>query len=206
MWIYHYISVCPLIYLRSSGIFLSLLELMERVIQSAYLVLFFESKSYIYTFYSAVYNIVPCSDMAGEIIQVGELVTEWKVGDRVMPNFIPLLQHGVPVNPEQSHSSFGGFVDGTLTDYKAVLASVSSWMIFSRFLVPCSNSVTVLGPYSRSSLVSGGCCYGVSLARVRPWDATHGVTFRCTGVTVYNALTATRPVKAGDWILVQGNL
>ncbi|KAJ7676512.1 alcohol dehydrogenase superfamily protein [Mycena polygramma] len=33
-------------------------------------------------------NLVPCSDMAGEVIAVGEDVKEWKRGDRVSANFM----------------------------------------------------------------------------------------------------------------------
>ncbi|KAJ7726607.1 chaperonin 10-like protein, partial [Mycena olivaceomarginata] len=41
-------------------------------------------------------NLVPCSDMAGEVIAVGEGVKEWKAGDRL-----------------------GGSVQGVLTEYRA---------------------------------------------------------------------------------------
>ncbi|CAG7978796.1 unnamed protein product [Penicillium salamii] len=39
-------------------------------------------------------NIVPCSDMCGVVKNVGQDVTKWKVGDRVLSTFIPDHQTG----------------------------------------------------------------------------------------------------------------
>ncbi|KAJ7625842.1 alcohol dehydrogenase superfamily protein [Roridomyces roridus] len=33
-------------------------------------------------------NLIPCSDMAGKVFALGEAVSEWKVGDRVMANLV----------------------------------------------------------------------------------------------------------------------
>ncbi|KAF8983297.1 hypothetical protein BDQ17DRAFT_1393957 [Cyathus striatus] len=78
--------------------------------------------------------IVPCSDMAGEIVAVGEEVKDWKVGDRVCANFS--------------------------TDH-------------------------ILGtPISRSSRQAS--------------------TLPCAALTAYNALIGLKPLKAGDYVLVQG--
>ncbi len=40
------------------------------------------------------FPIIPVTDGAGEIAAIGEAVTEWKVGDRVIPHFIPNWQDG----------------------------------------------------------------------------------------------------------------
>ncbi|CAA7263133.1 unnamed protein product [Cyclocybe aegerita] len=66
-------------------------------------------------------NLVPCSDMAGEIIGVGEDVKNWKVGDRVSPSFSPEHIYGAPT-PTTQQSTLGGHIPGVLTQYKVVPA------------------------------------------------------------------------------------
>ncbi|EGN94655.1 hypothetical protein SERLA73DRAFT_162792 [Serpula lacrymans var. lacrymans S7.3] len=61
-------------------------------------------------------NIVPCSDMAGEIIAVGQDVQNYKVGDRVCPNFALDHIHGDPTQETQA-TGLGGAIDGVLTEY-----------------------------------------------------------------------------------------
>ncbi|KAK0460396.1 uncharacterized protein EV420DRAFT_1532066 [Desarmillaria tabescens] len=63
-------------------------------------------------------NLVPCSDMAGEVVAVGSDVTRWEVGDRVCANFATEHLDG-EVNAETSKSALGGGQHGVLTDYKA---------------------------------------------------------------------------------------
>ncbi|TEB33908.1 zinc-binding alcohol dehydrogenase [Coprinellus micaceus] len=62
-------------------------------------------------------NIVPCSDMAGEVVSVGIDVKDWKAGDRVCSNFSTELVAGPPT-PETVAASLGGQADGVLTQYK----------------------------------------------------------------------------------------
>ncbi|KAJ7733890.1 alcohol dehydrogenase superfamily protein [Mycena olivaceomarginata] len=63
-------------------------------------------------------NLVPCSDMAGEVIAVGEDVKQWKSGDRVCANFfLDKLNH--VQTPETDGSALGGAVQGVLTEYRA---------------------------------------------------------------------------------------
>ncbi|KAJ7581414.1 hypothetical protein C8J56DRAFT_959988 [Mycena floridula] len=62
-------------------------------------------------------NLVPCSDMAGEVIAVGKDVTEWKSGDRVCANFATDHIHG-DVTPEIQKTALGGTCNGVLTEYK----------------------------------------------------------------------------------------
>ncbi|KAJ7106615.1 alcohol dehydrogenase [Mycena epipterygia] len=62
-------------------------------------------------------DLVPCSDMAGEVIAVGADVTQWRVGDRVSPNFMLDKLHD-----EQTvaigATALGAALHGVLTEYK----------------------------------------------------------------------------------------
>lgn len=68
-------------------------------------------------------NLVPASDMAGEVIAVGEEVTGWKAGDRVCANFSTEHLHG-PTNPRIQNASLGGQAHGVLTQYRTFPAHV----------------------------------------------------------------------------------
>ncbi|WCL47647.1 zinc-dependent alcohol dehydrogenase family protein [Leptospira sp. GIMC2001] len=66
--------------------------------------------------------LIPCSDGAGEIVEVGESVTDFQVGDRVMSCFAPSWIDG-----EASHSelrnTLGGPLPGTMREYAILPAS-----------------------------------------------------------------------------------
>ncbi|TFK36068.1 alcohol dehydrogenase superfamily protein [Crucibulum laeve] len=62
-------------------------------------------------------GLVPCSDMAGEVIVVGEDVKDWKTGDRVCANFSSDHIHG-DTDPEIIKTSMGGQSPGVLTEYR----------------------------------------------------------------------------------------
>jgi len=66
-------------------------------------------------------NVVPGSDMAGEIIAVGDDVKDWKVGDRVCSNFAVDHIHG-DVTEEIKLTGLGAPIDGVLTEYKLLPA------------------------------------------------------------------------------------
>lgn len=66
-------------------------------------------------------NVIPGSDMAGEIVSVGQDVKGWKVGDRVCSNFSLDHLHG-DTTPETWATSLGGPVDGVLREYMKVPA------------------------------------------------------------------------------------
>lgn len=56
---------------------------------------------------------VPCSDGAGDVIAVGEGVTQWKAGDRVAGIFMQNWQDGPP-SPAKTKGALGGDIDGML--------------------------------------------------------------------------------------------
>ncbi|KAJ7092961.1 hypothetical protein B0H15DRAFT_1020982 [Mycena belliarum] len=62
-------------------------------------------------------NLVPCSDMAGEIIAVGDEVKDWKKGDRVCANFFPDKLHA-GMTGAIAETALGGPIDGVLTEYR----------------------------------------------------------------------------------------
>jgi NADPH:quinone reductase-like Zn-dependent oxidoreductase len=62
--------------------------------------------------------LVPFSDGAGEVVAVGEAVTKWKVGDRVMPIFMQGWIDG-EVSFEKARTALGGNLDGVLREFGA---------------------------------------------------------------------------------------
>ena len=62
--------------------------------------------------------LVPLSDGAGEVVGVGEKVTRWKVGDRVMPIFMQGWIDG-EVDVKKARTALGGDLDGCLREYGA---------------------------------------------------------------------------------------
>src|SRR3984957_12486612 len=61
-------------------------------------------------------NIIPLSDGAGEVVEVGAGVTRVKAGDRVAGNFFQRWPGGEPA-PDAQTSALGGGIDGMLAEY-----------------------------------------------------------------------------------------
>jgi NADPH:quinone reductase-like Zn-dependent oxidoreductase len=62
--------------------------------------------------------LVPLSDGAGEVVEVGEGVTKWKVGDRVCPIFMQGWIDGA-IDYQKARTALGGDSDGCLREFGA---------------------------------------------------------------------------------------
>ena len=60
-------------------------------------------------------GVIPVSDAAGEVIDVGPGVTRFRAGDRVTASFFPHWVDGAPT-PEKASAAFGGALDGLLAE------------------------------------------------------------------------------------------
>jgi NADPH:quinone reductase-like Zn-dependent oxidoreductase len=60
--------------------------------------------------------LIPLSDGAGEVVEVGEGVTQWKVGDRVCPTFHQYWNEGF-ISPGKLKGALGGGLDGVLREF-----------------------------------------------------------------------------------------
>ncbi|TGL25880.1 NAD(P)-dependent alcohol dehydrogenase [Leptospira levettii] len=63
--------------------------------------------------------LVPCSDGAGEVLQIGSQVTEWNVGDKVLLTFAPKWISKEATHAEIRHT-IGGPLPGTLRELAVV--------------------------------------------------------------------------------------
>jgi NADPH:quinone reductase-like Zn-dependent oxidoreductase len=64
-------------------------------------------------------NVIPLSDGAGEIVEIGAEVTRFKVGDKVAGNFSQRWEGGNPPADSGAYA-MGGGVDGMLAEYVAL--------------------------------------------------------------------------------------
>lgn len=81
--------------------------------------------------------MIPCSDMAGEVIAVGEDVKNWKKGDRVCSNFCTDHIFG-DTNAEIIQTSLGGQSNGVLTQYRnfpAHVNGIGSFFVFKHLTI-----------------------------------------------------------------------
>lgn len=112
---------------------------------------------------------IPCSDGAGEVVAVGEGVTDWKPGDRVVSPFMPSWING---GFTQAHAmkALGGAVDGLLREFAvlpaAALLPIPEYLSFEEAAtLPCAavtawDALVVRGGLQRGETVlilgSGG--------------------------------------------------
>jgi len=86
--------------------------------------------------------LVPCSDAAGEVVEIAPGVSRVRVGDRVMPIFAQRWFHGDPT-ADQLRSTLGGPNDGVLADeivvYEEGLVHIPEHLDFAQAsTLPCA--------------------------------------------------------------------
>ena len=69
--------------------------------------------------------VIPLSDGAGEVIEVGQAVTRWKVGDRVIASFFPTWISG-SLSDFHHANALGGGRDGMLAE--EVVLPETAWV------------------------------------------------------------------------------
>ncbi|KAJ7260484.1 alcohol dehydrogenase superfamily protein [Mycena haematopus] len=105
-------------------------------------------------------NLVPCSDMAGEVVAVGEDVKQWKVGDRVCANFFIDKVNDVQT-PETDSSALGGAAQGVLTQYRTFpahsLVTIPSHLSYEEAsTLPCAALTAYNGLFGSSDPLKAG--------------------------------------------------
>lgn len=116
--------------------------------------------------------LVPFSDGAGEVVEVGEGVSRWKVGDRVCPIFMQGWVDG-ELDYSKSKSTLGGDLDGCLREYAAFneagLVRIPDHLSFEEAAcLPCAgvtawNALMVSGGLQKGDTVLCQGTGGVSL-------------------------------------------
>lgn len=118
-----------------------------------------------------VFPMVPVADGAGEIAELGEGVSGWRVGDRVVPHFMPDWQDGT-LTPAMFAARRGVTRPGSLSEYAVVsaasLVAIPDHLTFAEAATLPIAATTAwravrsakLGPHSTALLLGTG---GVSI-------------------------------------------
>ncbi|MCQ4166779.1 zinc-dependent alcohol dehydrogenase family protein [Tahibacter harae] len=105
--------------------------------------------------------VIPASDGAGEVVEVGAGVTRFQAGDRVATTFFQAWIDGRQT-PENSRHSFGGLIDGTLAQ-EIVVSQDSLFKVPDHLDYAEAATLTCAGATAWNSLFVEG--------RVRPGDS-----------------------------------
>ena len=134
-------------------------------------------------------NIVPLSDGAGEIVAVGEGVTDFKVGDRVSPNFTPGHTGGL-VTEKFFSTTLGAGSDGCLRQYGNFRAS-------SCVKIPSTLSYEEAATLPCAALTAWSALYGMPGKELKP-----GQTVLAQGTGGVSVFAAQFALAAGAKVIL----
>ena len=102
---------------------------------------------------------IPMSDGAGEVISIGEAVTNWKVGDKVMSMFFPNWTDGKP-SMDKTRFISGETVDGFIAEKSCVSAAAvtripSGYTYAEAATLPCAAVTAWRGLMVEGNLQAG---------------------------------------------------
>ena len=102
---------------------------------------------------------IPMSDGAGEIIAVGEGVSQWQKGDKVMSLFFPNWMNGYPT-PQNTAAVTGDTIFGTATQRQCVAATAltkmpAGYSFEQAATLPCAALTAWRGLVSEGGLKAG---------------------------------------------------
>jgi len=104
-------------------------------------------------------GLIPLSDGAGEVVAIGNDVTRWQPGDRVVASFFQDWLDG-RFQPAHMQSALGGGVDGVLAEYRLFaqtgLARIPAHLSFEQAAtLPCAALTAWHALFERAALLPG---------------------------------------------------
>jgi NADPH:quinone reductase-like Zn-dependent oxidoreductase len=105
------------------------------------------------------YPLVPLSDGAGEVIDIGPGVTRWQRGDRVAGTFFQRWPDG-PFDAAAAASALGGAIDGVLSEWvlleeRGIVRIPSALSFEEAATLPCAGVTAWLGLMGLGGLKAG---------------------------------------------------
>ena len=153
-----------------------------------------------------VENIVPLSDGAGEIIELGDGVTNWKIGDRVCVNFFRDWQSGRFVNAYHA-GALGGAIDGMLSEIvvfpqHSLVKIPDDYSFEEAATLPCAGLTAWCG-LRRGDFTAGDCVLLQGTGGVSIWGLQIAVASGASAIITSSSddkLTRARAMGASEII------